>query len=706
MKKNITKEKPEPKVASPVVVNLASIHRTMLIICAACAFLLYINTVTHEYTVDDGTVMENNKIVKKGPSAIGEIFTTSYRKGFWDRSESLYRPMSVAMFAIEWGIAPKNPLPGHIINILLFVVTAAVLFTLLRTMLHAHHPLLPFLITLLFIAHPVHTEVVANIKSRDEILAFLFSISGLLFALRYAQSLNMLNLVYAALCLLVANLSKENALTMVAVVPLTLWFFTKSQTKQIITATLASAAAAAVYFGMRVAAIGSVSNFTDIELINNTLVGAQNMGERLSTAFMLMGKYFLLMFVPHPLSFDYSYSVYKVVSFGNVYALLSTIAIIGLIVYCVINFKKKSPIVYGILFFALTISLVSNIAFLIEATLAERFAYMPSLGFCIAIVFVLAGLIKLNENKKTFSSLGTLLKANNKLVAILGVAFLLFSFKTIHRNTKWKSNMTLLETDVVNYPESARIRYAFGSALIIEKGLKEEKDQSLKEDYMRKGIEQLQKGVELVPTYSDAWYHMGIAYKELKDNKTALECLERAANEKYKKDPEFLIAQGVCYGETKQYDKAFEVLDKAISILPTSSEAYNNKGIYLTDVGRLDEALKLLNKAVELKPDNENAIYNIGNVYAKAGQYKQAIDQYAKAIQLKPDYPDAWNNTGNCYGMMKDFTNALSAYKRLLEINPNNANATNNIGITYMMLGDSVQGKQYVMRARQMMGIK
>ena len=101
--------------------------------CAIFAFLLYANTLGHDYTVDDGTVIANNKITKKGIAAIPEIFTTSYRAGFWDRNEGLYRPLSVAMFAAEWQLSPENPAPGHWINVILFALTIFILFQLLAT---------------------------------------------------------------------------------------------------------------------------------------------------------------------------------------------------------------------------------------------------------------------------------------------------------------------------------------------------------------------------------------------------------------------------------------------------------------------------------------------------------------------------------------------------------------------------------------------
>nr|HMT28484.1 hypothetical protein [Bacteroidia bacterium] len=137
---------------------------TAALVCAVIAFALYANTLGHNYTVDDGTVISNNKITKKGISAIPEIFTSSYRAGFWDRKEGLYRPLSVAMFAIEYEIAPENPAPGHWVNVILYALTAFLLMMTLASVFSEFSILFAFTATLLFVIHPLHTEVVANKK--------------------------------------------------------------------------------------------------------------------------------------------------------------------------------------------------------------------------------------------------------------------------------------------------------------------------------------------------------------------------------------------------------------------------------------------------------------------------------------------------------------------------------------------------------------
>ena len=106
-----------------------------MLICCACAFILYSNTLNHEYAVDDQTAIVQNRHTHEGLSALPTIFTSAYRAGVDDRKEGLYRPLSIALFAIEWQISPGNPHLGHWVNVLLYVLTAFMLFVALRLFL-------------------------------------------------------------------------------------------------------------------------------------------------------------------------------------------------------------------------------------------------------------------------------------------------------------------------------------------------------------------------------------------------------------------------------------------------------------------------------------------------------------------------------------------------------------------------------------------
>ena len=146
-------------------------------ILAAIAAILYLPSLGHGFVLDDPLVTTLNAYVQKGFAGLGDIFTHSYRAGssVSTDSEYMYRPLSVAMFAIEWGIAPKTAGIHHFMNVLWYALSVGLLFLTLRKMLGERFALLAFGASLLFAVHPLHTEVVANIKSRDEIMSFFFS---------------------------------------------------------------------------------------------------------------------------------------------------------------------------------------------------------------------------------------------------------------------------------------------------------------------------------------------------------------------------------------------------------------------------------------------------------------------------------------------------------------------------------------------------
>ncbi|MBL0342615.1 MAG: hypothetical protein IPP71_17995 [Bacteroidetes bacterium] len=79
------------------------------LIIAILGFILYSNTLNHSFTLDDYSVILENRLTKQGPSAIPEIFKTSYRYGYYFTDDNLYRPIVKAMYAIEWGWHPMMP---------------------------------------------------------------------------------------------------------------------------------------------------------------------------------------------------------------------------------------------------------------------------------------------------------------------------------------------------------------------------------------------------------------------------------------------------------------------------------------------------------------------------------------------------------------------------------------------------------------------
>ena len=131
------------------------------LILTVLSFLLYSNTLSHEFALDDGSAITENWVTKKGAAGIPLLLTKHYRYGYWSSKGVLYRPVSMVMFAIEWGLSPDNPFLHHLINVLLYAGTSLLLFFTLAKIWSAYHLILPFAVSLLFLVHPVHVEVVA-----------------------------------------------------------------------------------------------------------------------------------------------------------------------------------------------------------------------------------------------------------------------------------------------------------------------------------------------------------------------------------------------------------------------------------------------------------------------------------------------------------------------------------------------------------------
>jgi len=176
-------------------------------IILAFAFLLYGKSLSHNYNFDDEYVVLNEQ-VQKGITVIPEIFTSRY---FTSEDQAYgYRPITKATFAIEVSIFGSNPKISHLINLLLYCISGILLFYFLANFFKEYPKWLWLFIVLLFLSHPLHTEVVNSLKNREEILSFLFGLIGLFFVFRVNSSYQFRNLILAFLFFIFSILSKES----------------------------------------------------------------------------------------------------------------------------------------------------------------------------------------------------------------------------------------------------------------------------------------------------------------------------------------------------------------------------------------------------------------------------------------------------------------------------------------------------------------
>jgi len=655
--KNIPTTKTTVPTASEINATLdgsKSPLRLHLVILLGLSILLYANTLGHEFVLDDAIVITENMHVQKGWAGLADIFNKDTFHGFFKTDKQglveggRYRPFTLAMFAIEGSIFGQKPFWGHLFNVLWYALTGVVLYVLAsglfafrwNKMLSAW---LAFAVALLFVAHPLHTEAVANVKGRDEIIALLGSLAAVFFSLRSYHSGKLGWEVLAALCFLVGIFSKENAITFLAIVPLTYWFFTNASIGQIFRYTAPFVLIAIFFLMVRSnvlpdVQIGTASN----ELMNNPylkLEGNQYVpftsSERQATVFYTLGKYIQLFLVPYPLTHDYYPMQIPRMTWGQPGALLSFLLYLGLGIYGVMGLRKKSPIAYGLLFYLITLSIVSNIWLVVGTNMSERFVFMPSVGLCMALVAGLASLfyrIKLPQ-----------ITWPQPVVFSIAAIALIFGVLTISRNNAWKDNLTLFRTDAKTSANSAKVRNALGGELIA-RAEKIKNDSLAKDALLQEAATNLLKAVELHPGYKDAFFLLG-----------------------------------TCNIHLHKYPEAIKYLEGAYSLNSSDTNTVRNLSVAYRLLGQeegekrgnLANALTYLQKALALSPNDYTTLRLLGVAYHVTQNYSLALSYFEKARNQAPQLADAWFELGMAYEFVKDDTNAQQAFAKAGQLDPN-----------------------------------
>jgi len=198
-KKPSVEMKKETLIKNDRIINGISDNYIIYGIIFFFTFSIYFNSVFNNYALDDAIVITQNDYTQKGFSGIKDIFTTELFTGFFKVKKDLvaggrYRPLSMVTFAIEFELIPESIRPhfSHLINIILFAFTNVLIFIILSKLFQRYqvkkwYLSFPFIATLLYAAHPIHTEVVACVKGRDDILAFGGSLLAIYFSLKYFE---------------------------------------------------------------------------------------------------------------------------------------------------------------------------------------------------------------------------------------------------------------------------------------------------------------------------------------------------------------------------------------------------------------------------------------------------------------------------------------------------------------------------------------
>jgi protein O-mannosyl-transferase len=538
-------------------------ERTRMVLLAALAILVYANTLFNQFAVDDELYVLRNPAVTS-PSVHGLLDPIRMNK---------FRPLTFATLAVNWAVAGPHALGYHLFNILLHAAVTLLLYLLLKTLLDPlpQASTIAFVASLLFAVHPIHTEAVAYIVGRAELLAAGFVMAAWLLHQRDKP-------VAAIACLFLALMAKESAAVFLPLVIVGDFACGKQK-------PLRRYAWIAAAVGLYLAAFWKIEGGRfkegNVAFLDNPLAFLPA-GTRILNALRIAWKYVALQLYPAKLSYDYSYSEIPLYTKWrpNLAALAATICVLAAWAWALWT-RRKAWALAGTLYlvgFAAT----SNVFIATGTIMGERLAYLPSAGFCLAIALLWMHLAN-HQSRLAWIVLCVIL-------ATLGA-------RTFVRNRDWYDNGSLFLADLKSAPGSAEIH---GNAGVIY----------MTRGQLQEAREEFRKSLLIYPDSPAAVEAYGLTDVRMGDDQEGCGLLENALATTPKDDIDYdfravnLAAEFMKLGRSSE---ALKLLDTEIQQSRADTRAWSNRAVIHQQLGELELARSDAKMAVRLDPANKQA---------------------------------------------------------------------------------------------------
>lgn len=561
-------------------------------VIAAVVFLSYFNVLAAGFITDDFGLVVNNPNIKSW-SHLAHIFSS----GYWDAAgcaRGLYRPLTIFSFLLEYTFFGLDPRAFHLNNILLHLAASVLCFFLLKELFK--DATAPLAAVILFTAHPVHSEAVAWISGRAELLSAVLSLASILIFIKKEK--DGLFPLASVLVFFLALMSKESAV----IVPLALiiycFFFQKRQCPLPVAAIKTTAPYIIVLLF-----------FLVIKFIILGTLGPQGWDQafwgispwkRFLTMNIALFEYLRLGFMPFDLRADYFFPAPE--SVFNLKTIAIWAALIGLAVITAVSGKfsqRAKPYLFGTLWFLAALVPVSNI---IPAgiIMSERAMYMPSLGVCLVIGFAATEAASLLNTKKVNWRLS--------LFFLVMPVLLLFVVITNLRNGVWK-------------------------------------DQDV---FIKKYVFMLKKNIQEHPEYSALYKQEARMMSRYCGGGPETEMAVRRAIIRSGPDFELHAMLAGLYSQKGMYEESLQEIREAIRLYP-QSYYIEYEATLLFRLGRTPEALDAIETALKQNPDEPLFHIDRGEMLLQLGNKPDATKEFKKALELDPENKDAARLLGSIY---------------------------------------------------------
>lgn len=525
--------------------------------------VLFYPVFNHEFTNwDDLQYITQNELIRDlSFDGIIKIFSTPVI--------GMFNPLPFLVYAIGFKLWGINPEMFHMINLLFHLIGCYVIYRFILSLTQRFETAL--IVTVLFAIHPMHVGVVAWASQTKTSMYTIFYLIGLIQYIRYIREDNKIKyLYYAGIFFILSLLSKPTAVSFAPMLFVIDYYFSRKIDKKLILEKIP--------FFMLSLLFGIITIFTHKAAGDNIFEVEHHYSfiNSILVANYSLTFYLEKLFLPINLSSIYPYPENSAFLPLKYYLCLLIIPLIIFIIYRAGKLKKD--IVFGVLFFIITISMVLRIIPTGHYAFANRYSYLSYTG--LFFIIAQAGLYWY-DNRKSYP-----LVFQRYWIFLVVCLVMLSSWRTVRRVKVWKDSITLFDDVIKKHPKFAIAYFQRGYS-------KADNGQ------FHDAIDDMSKAIELKPNYVDAYLNRGIFRYEIKD-----------------------------------YDGALSDYNKVITLDPGNTTVYSNKGNLLIALKKFDLALNDLNKAVLLDPNYNLAYFNRGIVKINLSDTSGALADWKQASAL------------------------------------------------------------------------
>ncbi len=614
---------------------------------------LYAATLGHGFIWDDKFLILENRYLRDW-SELGRNLGSDFFRKTRDTSKIGYwRPVVTLSYMLDRTAFDDRPWGFHLENVVLHALASVLVGILARRLgLRARSA---WIAAMLFAAHPVHVESVAWIAGRTDLYCTVFALSALGLELSHAARPHWARRWGATLAGALALLSKEMAAVLPALVALRAWWLPgpaeagrplpRRMAKAVLPHALVLGAYALVRFGV-------------LGVATHTPGWAEQVGRTVLfwTWWAALVEYLRVLVWPALLSVAIELPHLR--GPASPWVAAGVVLLAGLLGVAWRARVRAPALAFAVGLLLVGLVPLTNFVMPINAPVtspfawAERFLYLPSVGFCLALGWLLGEAL---PRRLAGAGSGT---ARWSVGSVVLVALVAASLRTVARVRDWRDDLSLFGSAVRAAPDAvlARLNYAVALA---DRGRLDEAER----EYRRV--------LEQAPFEYRAHYNLGNVYRL----RGELERAEAAYREALRLQPEHaqsLLNLGLVLYSRGRLEEALAAFSEADRLLPGHLEAKINRANVLQLLGRTEEALALYREALQIETSSGPARVGLAQALFKLGRREEGLREAREALRLQPDLPQAHLLLGIELDREGRRAEAEAHYRELLRLEPDN----------------------------------